>query len=380
MPRNNAKIGNRSQLPRYVVIKKGQWHVRRVFATTERDAKGRIVYEEITRRCDPETKERVKEVSDFIESEYRNAKIDRTKVPTLTEFTRTFLAAKKLSVARRTYEMADDLFTRFVEHSSLGRLPLPEVKALDIQTFYSALMSRGYSANTVRKIHTFLSTVFNQALKWESVVRSPCRGVLLPKAESREIRVMDQDEARRFIAACRTSDRFIVFEFALETGLRPGEYLALRWADIDGNTVRVRQSLSQGLKGGGYEMNEPKTKGSRRTIKISNHLRSRLDRLPRKRDLVFPGPRRGKPQNTRNLGQRDFKDVCEIAGLDPKHFSLYSLRHTMATLSLAGGVNIKALAEKMGHADIKLLLSTYSHVLPDMRDEATEKLAGLLYA
>jgi site-specific recombinase XerD len=80
-----------------------------------------------------------------------------------------------------------------------------------------------------------------------------------------------------------------------------------------------------------------------------------------------------------NLTKWRFKPACESAGLDPKKYSLYTLRHTMATLSLAAGASIKAVAEKMGHSDVNLLLQTYAHVIPSMRTEATEKLRNVLY-
>ncbi len=59
---------------------------------------------------------------------------------------------------------------------------------------------------------------------------------------------------------------------------------------------------------------------------------------------------------------------------------LYDLRHTCATLMLAAGVNPKAAGERLGHASVVITLDTYSHVLPTMRADATEKLAGVLYS
>jgi integrase len=80
-----------------------------------------------------------------------------------------------------------------------------------------------------------------------------------------------------------------------------------------------------------------------------------------------------------NLTRRRFKPLLEEIGLDASKYSLYTLRHTCATLSLAAGANIKAVAEKLGHADVNMLLTVYAHVLPSMRAEATEKLGNVLY-
>jgi integrase len=62
-----------------------------------------------------------------------------------------------------------------------------------------------------------------------------------------------------------------------------------------------------------------------------------------------------------------------------RHFRLYDLRHTCATLLLAAGENPKIVAERLGHASIVLTLDTYSHVLPNMQQSATEKLERMLH-
>ena len=60
-------------------------------------------------------------------------------------------------------------------------------------------------------------------------------------------------------------------------------------------------------------------------------------------------------------------------------FNLYSLRHTHATLLLANGENAKVASERLGHSTIVLTLDTYSHVLPDMQQQAAERIENLLF-
>ncbi len=71
------------------------------------------------------------------------------------------------------------------------------------------------------------------------------------------------------------------------------------------------------------------------------------------------------------------KKACEAAKVDTH--SLYSLRHTMATIALANGVNVKTVSEKLGHADVAITLNTYAHVLPIMKSGAVSVLAEALY-
>lgn len=93
-------------------------------------------------------------------------------------------------------------------------------------------------------------------------------------------------------------------------------------------------------------------------------------------NLVFPS-KAGTPAASHNLGIRNMKKACKAAKVDTH--SLYSLRHTMATIALANGVNVKTVSEKLGHADVAITLNTYAHVLPIMKSGAVSVLADALY-
>ena len=78
-----------------------------------------------------------------------------------------------------------------------------------------------------------------------------------------------------------------------------------------------------------------------------------------------------------NVAKRDFKQVLEAAGL-PDSCTLYSLRHSCATLLLSEGVHPKVVSERLGHANITTTLQTYAHVLPTMQEKAVEVLDRLM--
>ncbi len=80
---------------------------------------------------------------------------------------------------------------------------------------------------------------------------------------------------------------------------------------------------------------------------------------------------------TKNLTRRHFHPLLKAAEL--LVIRLYDLRHTMATLLLLAGENPKIVSERLGHASITLTLDTYSHVLPNMQETATEKLEKLMF-
>src|SRR5688572_31791225 len=79
-----------------------------------------------------------------------------------------------------------------------------------------------------------------------------------------------------------------------------------------------------------------------------------------------------------NLVQRHFRPILERANL-PMTLRLYDLRHSCATLLLAANENPKVVSERLGHSSITLTMDTYSHVLPDMQQGASDKLERMLF-
>jgi integrase len=200
------------------------------------------------------------------------------------------------------------------------------------------------------------------------------------------------EETKTFLKKAKNDKWYTAFLIALETGMRPEEYLGLQWADVDferGN-VTVRRALVW-LKGGGWRFEEPKTSQSRRNIPLTQialtalrrHRKEQAEHLLKlgsnyqKHDLVSASEL-GTPYHWRNLSNRHFKKILEKAKLS-KTFRLYDLRYTCATLLLSAGENPKIVSERLGHASIVLTLDTYSHVLPNMQQAATEKLERLLH-
>ena len=77
-----------------------------------------------------------------------------------------------------------------------------------------------------------------------------------------------------------------------------------------------------------------------------------------------------------NVIRRRFKPLPQRAG--PPDIRFHDLRHTAAPIMLRNGTSPKVVQEMLGHASITLTLDTYSHVLPDMQQEAASKMYGLI--
>ncbi|HEV8192648.1 MAG TPA: site-specific integrase [Ktedonobacterales bacterium] len=180
---------------------------------------------------------------------------------------------------------------------------------------------------------------------------------------------------------------------AITTGMRLGEIMALRWADIDlkgkAPAIHVRATLRY-INSDVYYFDPPKTRKSRRNIRLTtaaaDALRAHRARQAEERlaagarwrddELVFCTAR-GVAINGNHLSGRDFKALLRKADLPAIRF--HDLRHTCATLLLLQGISPKVVSEMLGHSTVSMTLDRYSHVLPDMQEAATDADLKMLF-
>jgi integrase len=173
------------------------------------------------------------------------------------------------------------------------------------------------------------------------------------------------------------------------TGLRRGDVLGPRWADLDldGGLVRVCRSMTEVR--GRAELIEGKTDSARRDVGIGPVMVARLRRhkAAQAAHRLTAGPswlgaaevftsRTGAPIKPTTASRR-FTRAASRA--DVPTITLHDLRHTHATLLLSDGVPIAAVAARLGHADPSITLGVYAHALPADDARAAEAAERLLY-
>jgi integrase len=298
-------------------------------------------------------------------------------------------AAVRPRVSERTADGYAGLLKRYIREP-LGEKKLENLQPLDIQKVYAEMQSRGLSARIVRHTHAALHNALKQAVKWNLLQRNPAEIVELPKVPHKERRVLTDKEAVTFLHTTNEMPHGLIFEFALLSGMRPEEYLALQWADLnfDKGTAQVKRALVR--HGGKWSFQETKTARSRRIVSLPQPLFTKLKAHKRRQseqrlkaglfwqnfDLVFSSEN-GTPHSVPNLTYRYFRPILEKAGLP--QIRLYDLRHSHATLLLLADENPKIVAERLGHSTVVLTLDTYSHILPSMQQQTTAKLTKMLY-
>jgi integrase len=292
------------------------------------------------------------------------------------------------TVRESTYSRDKYLVTNHIK-PALGRLKLTNLNALHLQGLYRDRLDSGLSGSTVQKMHHVLHKALAQAVRWNLIPRNPAASVKAPTPTPKEMHPLSASEARRLLEVAQGDRLEALYVLAVHTGMRRGELLGLKWPDVDwvNATVRVRRTLTR--KGTGHVLGEPKTKKSRRTVRLTHKaveaLRShrarqaqeklRVGSLYQDQDLVFAG-NNGGLINPSNLRQRSFKPLLKRAGLPQITFN--DLRHTCASLLFQRNVHPKLVQELLGHASVAITLDTYSHMLPGMGSEAADAIGEAL--
>ncbi len=267
-----------------------------------------------------------------------------------------------------------------------GVRPLGAITQFEIQRVYAQMLERGLSPRTIEYTNAVLQSAFRQAVRWKMPMEDPRVGVDLPRMKPREMEALSLEECRRFLAVAKASRWFGLFALALTTGMRPSEYLALKWSDVDWQRGAASICRTIQIAGAGWRFDDTKRKRSRRVVKLQGFVLEALENMQKARlsaengepqvehDLIFRSEA-GAPLRQRTV-KREFRKLLKAGGIRP--IRLYDLRHTAATLAIAAGVSVKVISDQLGHASISFTLERYSHVLPSIQDEAAAKVERLL--
>ncbi len=282
----------------------------------------------------------------------------------------------------------------------IGAVRLPDLDPGVINQLYAQLLAEGHrdhpgglKARTVRYIHTILHRAFKDAVRWGRLPRNPVAAADPPgttAAASPEMVTWDAATLAQYLERARTTnDRYYAAWYLVATtGLRRGEALGLRWADL--NLEAGRASIRQTLVCVNHEVqiSSPKTTKSRRAIALDQGtiavIREHRDAQAEQaaaigdewpdHDLILTLTD-GRPIHPERFS-REFDRRIQRWGLP--RIRLHDLRHTWATLALQAGVHPKVVSERLGHANISITLDTYSHVTPAMQEDAAETVAEFI--
>jgi integrase len=249
------------------------------------------------------------------------------------------------------------------------------------------------SPKTIRNFHGLLSSVLEQAVKAELRTRNPCELTDLPRADdetSEDAEFLTPQEVAG-LRSCFTDRRDqLLVTIKYGTGLRWGELTALQPRDVVGRgeprpKLKVQRAWKRDDKGG-YYLGPPKTRRSRRTIRISPTVLDAivelgLDRLG-KEELLITGSTPGCRLHYSTFGDRWARAVkrAKTAGLLPtyKDPTPHDLRHSHAAALISSGHSLTYIQRRLGHESIKTTSDIYGHLLPEADDDAMDSIEAAL--
>jgi integrase len=245
------------------------------------------------------------------------------------------------------------------------------------------------SVTTVLQSIRVLNIALNAAVRWKLIPVNPCASVQKPKKKKFKLQPYSPQEAQLLLDTVRDHKHYAAWCLALMNGLRRGEIAGLRWQDIDfkRGVLHIEHIRTRQL-GNDRQLRSPKSEESTRTLPMFGHvaeaLRERYQRQQQEKkqagdkwtkfeDFVFTGSDGGAvPVENFNL---DHYLATKKAGL--RRIRLHDLRHSCATLLGAEKVPLKTIQAILGHSTFALTADLYSHVLPEMLNEAQAAMTGL---
>jgi integrase len=189
----------------------------------------------------------------------------------------------------RSYSSAIKLHIR----PALGRQKLGDLNVLHVQRFLNGLTEANHSARHVAHIRGVLRSAIGQAMRMELVARNVASLATVPPQHRPEFAVLSADHVRRLLSALDGHRLRALVAVAALLGLRRGELIGLKWADVDldARTLAVRRTGAR--IAGEYTEGSPKSARSRRTITIPSIL---VDELRQHRARIHAERLRLGPQ------------------------------------------------------------------------------------
>jgi integrase len=311
----------------------------------------------------------------------------------LAAYLESWLADTLPGTVRASTESSYADLTRRHIIPALGHHPLDKLTPAHVRGFLreketeTSARGRPLSARTCQLLHAVLRRALEDGVRDELVPRNVAKLVRGPRVVRPEVQPLTVDEAKALLAVAADDRLRSLWLLLMATGLRRGEALALRWADIDldRRTLRIRGSLQR--HAGKLAVVEPKTERSKRALPLPEVVATVLrehraaqvtDRLAAPAwtddDFVFTTSV-GTALEPRNVA-RSLHTLCDRAGV--RRIRVHDLRHSAASFLLLQGVDMRVVMGTLGHSRQATTSDLYTHLLEPLQRAAADRMDALL--
>lgn len=284
-----------------------------------------------------------------------------------------YLEFKKMRVKESTFFNLKSIFKNI---TFFNNFILSEITPKIITDFQNELI-RTYKPSTVKIINTNLRMLFTWCVRYRNLANNPFDMVeRLKLGTSKEINIITANEFNQIIEQVKNDDMKLMFKLLFWTGLRIGEARALKIDDIDFNNKTISVNKNYVKIHGKENLTSPKTKSSKRILKIDDKLVQDIKDYLDKALYIIDDNFIFRYQKTSYTIK--FKNIAlKVLG---KNLRIHDLRHSHASFLINNGVDILLISKRLGHSNIAMTLNVYSHLYPSKENEAIElinKLKGV---
>lgn len=282
----------------------------------------------------------------------------------------------------------------------IGDLQIQALTSDDIQHMLNEI-AKTHSRSTVKKAYNNLNSCLNLGVARNEILRNPALAVSLPTAVSvsmpaKEVRSYTENEINAIVEECKRTykngniaNRYgYAFLLILNTGMRLGEALYLKWKDVDleSRTIYIHGNVSEHKnrtngEADGYILAEQETPKTRRSIRYIDLNSKAVEALEHLKGIIGDDERVIATENHTIVSPHNMHkyfhsilDRCYIKDVDD---IIHSLRHTFATTLILKGVDIKVVSELLGHSDVGTTMRIYYHTIEKQKKKAVRQLEHL---
>lgn len=356
------------------ITKRGDvWHIR---WDAGRDGMGRRIQKSLS--CKGMNKREAESLLAQKLADVRDGKINDFDL-TVEQFFKQFLGAVRSQVAQTTFELYA-LTAKAHIIPRWGGVRIAKVQPAEVAAWYTYLLKHGnrvtggtLDPKSVRNIHGLFHHALAEAVQWGVLHANPLDRVSPPKQISKEVDTATPVEIILLRDALDLHPLRLPFLLILATGMRRGEVCGLKWENVEGARITIRQTAAM-VQGG--MINKPPKSGQPRSIPVPGVFARELGcyRMTSRSEWVCPNEE-GLQMSPRELS-RQWKSLTRELGITVR---LHQLRHTHATGLIMAGLPAKVVQERLGHSDIRITLNTYTHVMETIQDKAAEVVGELWF-
>lgn len=277
-----------------------------------------------------------------------------------------------------TYNQYNDIYKKHIK-PLIGHRKIEGLKPINIQEVISEMNKKNLSTWTMKHARKIMNIAFSKAVDDKYLSESPCKKIEIPTKQQKEMKVLTPIELSKLFKQLSSSRWIWAIKFALVTGLRRGELLALKWTDIDFVNRKITVERSNSLSGLGetksskvhyvpladiaikfLEEQKKMLESEFNPILHNEELKETLLIFPNESGLML------KPGSFYTLVARAAKKAGVYA--NPHCF-----RHTFV-YNVKDELSIKDIQNALGHEESTTTLDIYG----DMINDKTKKVANTI--